>query len=119
MVRDDFFMMVSGLVHSGVGVTVTAYAALRDTVERRSSYDTLTSGRAIFGLFDPWAARSVSKFRIGKKTTIRMRHGHTAAFGQASRMRHSPFPTPAPQFTRIDDTEKVYHLMQQIQKETP
>lgn len=37
---------------------------------------------------------------------------------EAVRWQGCPFPTRALHLTCIDDAEKVFHLMQQIQKET-
>ncbi|KEJ88757.1 hypothetical protein [Sulfitobacter donghicola] len=110
-------MWLAGLPHFAVGMALALYAICRDTVARRYSYYTLTNQRAIIGLFYPWRGRSLRKFRITKNTKISTDHEHTVVFGRAGRSKRHPFPTRAPQFSRIDDAEKVYHLMRQIQKE--
>lgn len=113
------FFWMFGLIHFSAGLAMTAYAALRDTLARRYSYYTLTSRRAIIGLSYPWRKPSLRKFRITQKTKITTDHEHTVTFGPPGRSKRHPLPTRAPQFTRIDDVEKLYHLMLQIQKETP
>jgi len=144
MTREEFFMMafgmlfsafaliwmtimafagaifwVVGLIFLGVGVVLTAYAVCRNTVARRYSYYTLTSHRAIIGLSYPWAKPRLRKIRITPRRKIRTDHEHTITFGLSGRSKHHPFPTRAPQFTWIDDVDKVYHLILKIQKETP
>ena len=108
-----------GTVHFSVGIAVTIYAICRNTVARCYSYYTLTSRRAIIGLSYPWAKPRLRKIRITPSRKISTDHEHTVVFGPPGRSKRHPFPTRAPQFTRIDDAGKVFHLMQQIQKETP
>lgn len=108
---------VFGLIHFASGIALTFYALGRDTVARRYSYYTLTTQRAIIGLSYPWARPRLRKIRLTKSTRIRTNHEHTVTFGYAGRSKRHPFPTRAPQFSRIDDAEKVFHLMRQIQKE--
>lgn len=112
-------LWLAGTVHFSVGIAVTVYAICRNTVARRYSYYTLTSRRAIIGLSYPWSKPRLRKIRITPKRKISTDHEHTVVFGPAGRSKRHPFPTRAPQFTRIDDAPKVFHLMQQIQKETP
>ena len=144
MSRDEFIMMIFGFLFSAVGavfvriglsvgslfwipmsfhffagLAVTTYAICRNTAARRYSYYTLTSKRAIIGLSYPWAKPRLRKIRITPSRKIFTDHEHTVFFGPPGRSKRHPFPTRAPQFTRIDDAEKVFHLMQQIQKETP
>lgn len=113
------YFWLFGLIHFSAGAALVLYGALRDTVARRYSYYTLTNRRAIIGLSYPWAARSLRKFRITPRSKITTDHVHTVVFGPPGRSRRHPIPKRPPQFTRIDDADKVYHLMQQIQKETP
>lgn len=113
------FFWMFGLIHFSAGLAMTAYAALRDTLARRYSYYTLTSRRAIIGLSYPWRTPSLRKFRITQNTKVTTDHEHTVTFGPPGRSKRHPLPTKPPQFTRIDDVEKLYHLMLQIQKETP
>ena len=144
MSRDEFIMMIFGLlfstvgavffgigisagslfwvpmsVHFFIGLTITIYAIFRNTVAHRYSYYTLTSQRAIIGLSYPWAKPRLRKIRITPERKISTDHEHTVVFGPPGRSKRHPFPTRTPQFTRIDDAQKVFHLMQQIQKETP
>ncbi len=114
----SYFWMF-GLIHFSVGACMTAYAVCRDTVARRYSYYTLTSRRAIIGLSYPWAPLRLRKFRLSPTRKITTDHEHTITFGPPGRSKLHPLPKRAPQFTRIDDAERLYHLMQQIQKETP
>jgi hypothetical protein len=118
MTGGSFFWMF-GLIHFSAGLCMTIYSLLRDTVARRYSYYTLTSRRAIIGLSYPWRAPSLRKFRLTHTRKISTDHVHTVTFGPPGRSKRHPLPTCAPQFTRIDEAENVYHLMQQIQKETP
>ena len=110
---------IIGLVHLAAGLAITLYSIFGDTVARRYSYYTLTSRRAIIGLSYPWTKPRLRKFRITPRTKLKTDHEHTVVFGRPGRSKRHPFATRAPQFARIDDAEKVYHLMQQIQKETP
>ena len=65
-------------------------------------------------LFKP----SLRKRRITARTKIVLDPEHTVTFGPSGRSKRHPIPTRPPQFAHIDDAEKVFHLMQQIQKET-
>ncbi|MDG1069167.1 MAG: hypothetical protein P8P40_12450 [Sulfitobacter sp.] len=118
MASGAWFWLV-GLIHLSVGICLTLYAVFRDTVARRYSYYTLTTRRAIIGLSYPWTKPSLRKIRITPRTKLSTDHEHTVVFGLPGRSKRHPYPTRAPQFSRIDDAEKVYHLMLQIQKETP
>lgn len=110
---------VFGVVHLGVGISLAIYAITRDTVARIYSYYTLTSQCAMSGLCNPWARITLPKFRITPRPKLAPHHEHSVTFGPPGRSKRHPFPTRAPQFTRIDDAGKVYHLMQQIQKGMP
>lgn len=111
------WMWTIGIIHFTTGLALAAYAVSRDTVARRYSYDTLTSRRAIIGLSYPWTQKSLRKIRITKSTRIRLPNEHTVTFGPPGRSKRHPFPLRAPQFTRIDDAEKLYDQMRQIQKD--
>lgn len=114
----SYFWMF-GLFHLSAGLAMTGYAIGRDTLARRHSYYTLTNQRAIIGLSYPWSAPRLRKFRITPSRKISTDFEHTVIFGPPGRSKRHPLPTRAPQFAYIDDAEKVYHLMLQIQKETP
>jgi hypothetical protein len=114
----DSMFWVFGLLHFAVGISLTIYAISRDTVARMYSYYTLTTSRAIIGLSYPWTKNSIRRFRITPRTKVVLDPEHTVTFGPSGRSKRHPIPTRAPQFSRIDDAEKVFHLMQQIQKET-
>lgn len=113
----DSFLWMFGLIHFSVGIGLTVYSITHDTIARRHSYYTLTSKRAIIGLAYPWMPRTLRKFRITPSTRITNDPEHTVTFGPMGRSKRHPFPKRAPQFARIDDAQKVLHLMQQIQKE--
>jgi hypothetical protein len=114
----DSMFWVFGLVHFSIGIAITGYAISRHTLARKYSYYTLTSSRAIIGLSYPWAKPSLRKRRITARTKIVLDPEHTVTFGPSGRSKRHPIPTRPPQFAHIDDAEKVFHLMQQIQKET-
>lgn len=109
---------VFGLMYFSVGIAMTLDPISRDTLARKYSYYTLTSSRAIIGLFYPWAKNSMRKRRITARTKIALDSENTVTFGPSGRSKRHPIPTRPPQFAHIDDAEKVFHLMQQIQKET-
>ncbi len=108
-----------GLIHFMAGAGLVLWALGRDTMARRHSYYTLTNRRAIIGLSYPWHKRALHKFPIGARTNLSYDGQRTVTFGARGRTPRHPFPLRAPQFTRIDDASEVFHLMRQIQKETP
>jgi hypothetical protein len=86
---------------------------------RRRGYTALMSHRAIIWLSYPGAPPNLCKFRITPRTKLRKNQEHTGISRPIGRSKRFQLLMRARRFTRIDHVGKVFHLMQQIQKETP
>lgn len=112
------FFWMFGLIHFGVGISISFGAMFLSAFKRRRLWYTLTNQRAFIASEMPFRGRKLSSYPITEATTLDFIDGAPASIHFASQTRRgrNRVHTLPVGFERIEDGRSVYRLIRNIQE---